>query len=478
MLALTFALALVAADDAHPVAPEFPNDVTWLNTNKPLPLASLRGQVVLLDFWTYCCINCMHVIPELKALEEKFADAPFVVIGVHSGKFDNEKDAANIAAAIERNDLRHPVIVDSDYKVWDSFGVQAWPTLILIGPDGRVVGETTGEGHVDAIAHYIQATLDSSKAILGKHIAVGKPRPPDSPHALRFPGKVLATKDRLFVADTNHNRIIEASLTGQVLATFAGFNHPQGMSLDKDTLYVADTGAHLVRAIDLKTRAVSAVAGTGELGRTSGGEALKVPLASPWDVLAVAGTLYIANAGSHQLLALDLANKTIRIAAGSGREGHSDGRDIDDQSLAQTSGLATDGKTIYFVDSESSSVRRFDPKSGELGTIVGKGLFDFGDKDGSGDGVRLQHPLGITWDNGSLFIADTYNHKIKRIDPATREVKTVAGSKHGDAPSELFEPGGISAVAGTLYVADTNNSRIIALDEQSRVTRIVKLTGL
>src|ERR1700690_319750 len=162
MLALILALGLTA-EDAHPLAPEFATEVTWLNTDKPLALSSLRGQVVLLDFWTYCCINCMHVIPELKALEEKFADAPFVVIGVHSGKFDNEKDAANIAAAIERNDLRHPVIVDSDYKVWDSFGVQAWPTLILIGPDGTVIGSTTGEGHGAALERYVRTALDEGK---------------------------------------------------------------------------------------------------------------------------------------------------------------------------------------------------------------------------------------------------------------------------------------------------------------------------
>src|SRR5215471_1254243 len=127
-------------------APDFPEGLEWLNTDHPISLRDLKGQVVLLDFWTYCCINCMHVFPDLHALEEKYKDQPVVVIGVHSGKFDQEKDVDHIRQAILRHNINHPVAVDSQFKIWNSYGVQSWPTLILIDLEGNAVAGWSGEG--------------------------------------------------------------------------------------------------------------------------------------------------------------------------------------------------------------------------------------------------------------------------------------------------------------------------------------------
>lgn len=488
MLALLLTIALAA--DAPPatakqMAPEFPTGLSWLNTPKALTLAELRGKVVLLDFWTYGCLNCMHVIPELRQLDEKFAGEPFIILGVHSGKFDNEKDEANIRAAVQRNGIAHPVIVDSDFAVWNDYAVQAWPTLILIGPDGMIIGGTTGEGHEPALERFIRTALEEGKkagTLRKSTIAQGTELAKEARTVLAFPGKILAAGGRLFISDSNHNRIVVSAPDGHVQHIYgtgaaghadglkATFNHPQGVALAGEILYVADTQNHLLRAIDLKAHTVTTVAGNGERGsRDAHGPALKAGLASPWDVVAIGHVLYIANAGSHQLLALDLETHTLSVAAGSGQEEHKDGKG-EAAALAQPSGLTSDGKVVYFADSEVSSVRSFDPATGEVSTLVGLGLFDFGDVDGSGDKVRLQHPLGVTWSDGGLFVADTYNHKIKRLLDKTSSTFVGTG-KSGTAlgvKAQLFEPGGLSAAGGKIYVADTNNSRIVVIDEKTK----------
>jgi thiol-disulfide isomerase/thioredoxin len=124
---------LVADTRALVRAPEFPAGMQWLNTATPLRLADLRGKIVLLDFWTYCCINCMHIIPELTALERKYPNE-LVVIGVHSAKFHNEGDSENIRQAILRYEIQHPVVNDRDFRIWRSYAVRAWPTLMVIKP--------------------------------------------------------------------------------------------------------------------------------------------------------------------------------------------------------------------------------------------------------------------------------------------------------------------------------------------------------
>ncbi|HEX2869201.1 MAG TPA: thioredoxin-like domain-containing protein [Ignavibacteriales bacterium] len=126
-------------------APEFPDGLDWLNVDHPIKLSDLRGKVVLLDFWTFCCINCMHIIPDLKKLEAKYP-GELAVIGVHSAKFLSEQETGNIRQAILRYDIEHPVVNDKDFKIWTSYGANAWPTVVLIDPRGDVVGHHSGEG--------------------------------------------------------------------------------------------------------------------------------------------------------------------------------------------------------------------------------------------------------------------------------------------------------------------------------------------
>ena len=541
-------------------APELTGHRGWLNTEKPLSLAALRGKAVLLDFWTYGCINCIHVIPDLKRLEAKYPNN-LVVIGVHSAKFANEKQSDNIRQIILRYEIEHPVVNDADFAIWQSYAVRAWPTQVLIDPAGYVVGKVEGEGNYEEIDGAVASTLAEfrKRGALNEQplkLALERAKVGDMP--LAFPGKILADAktDRLYVADSNHNRIVITKLDGTLVDTVgtgeqgaadgafdrATFYRPQGLALDGHMLYVADTENHLIRRVDLKIRTVSTVAGTGaqargfndEAGRAS---ARSTALNSPWDLQLVRRTLYIAMAGPHQIWRLNLARAEISVFAGSGREARLDGSRLA-SAFAQPSGLATDGgSTLFVADSESNIIRAVDlapprqpenattpeatempePELGdpaptpEIGdaptpeiedetqaavapptptpvpfkqveTLAGGDLFEFGDVDGTGDAVRLQHPLGVVYADGALYIADTYNHKIKRLDPQTGTVKTFAGTgKSGQtdgANPSFYEPGGLSVANGKLYVADTNNHAVRVVDLTSGQTTTLPLRNL
>ncbi|KPK85107.1 MAG: alkyl hydroperoxide reductase [Phycisphaerae bacterium SM23_33] len=485
-------------------APEFPAGLEWLNTDKPLSLRALRGKVVLLDFWTYCCINCMHVVADLKRLEAKYP-SELVVVGVHSGKFTTEKETDNIRQAVLRYGIAHPVVNDADMAVWQQYGVRAWPTLVLIDPAGKVVTAVSGEGAYDAFNELIGevARIFESKGLLDRRPLKRKLERLRSDSPLSFPGKVLADEasGRLFLADSNHNRIVVTDLEGRlqhVIGTGrtgaddgpfdrATFNHPQGLALAGGDLYVADTENHLIRLVDLGKRTVTTVAGTGEQARMfdAAGPGETTALNSPWALAAHGEHLYIAMAGSHQLWRMDLRSHSVEPYAGSGREGRIDGP-LGRAALAQPSGLTTDGRRLYFADSEVSAIRSADlpaaDAAGKVETIVGGELFDFGDRDGRGLEVRLQHPLGVVWHAGVLYVADTYNNKIKLLNPADRSCRSFlgtgeAGLADGDRPS-FDEPGGISAAGGKLYVADTNNHVIRVADLNTRRVETLHIKGL
>ena len=483
-------------------APELNGGRSWLNTDKPLSLAKLKGKVVLLDFWTYGCINCMHIIPDLKKLEKKYGN-DLVVIGVHSAKFENEKETENIRRIILRYEIEHPIVNDADFAIWKAYAVDAWPTRYLIDPAGYVIGRLSGEGGYEAIDKAIGESIAEfrQRGELNEeplNFVLERAKVGDLP--LAFPGKILADakSERLFIADSDHNRIVIARLDGTLVETIgtgahgaddgafdrATFFRPQGMALDGDTLYVADTENHLIRAVDLKSKTVKTIAGTGEQsgGYGRSGPARLIALNSPWDLQLVGRTLYIAMAGPHQIWKLDLAKDQVSTFAGSGREARADGPPRE-AAFAQPSGLATDGKTLYVSDAEANIIRAIDlGPNGEVRTLVGGNLFDFGDEDGAGNSVRLQHPLGLARWNGQLLIADTYNHKIKVLDPSERRVKSFAGTRKpgqsdGVKPT-FYEPGGLSVAGDKLYVADTNNHAIRVVDLNTKETKTLPIKGL
>lgn len=490
-----------AQDRARVRAPEIQGGRGWLNTDKPLSIAALKGKVILLDFWTYGCINCIHIIPDLKKLEAKYANQ-LVVIGIHSAKFQNEKETENIRHIILRYEIEHPVYNDSEYAVWQSYGVRAWPTQVLIDPAGYVVGAASGEGNYDVIDQAVAKLVDEfrKKGELNEEplkLVLERAKVGDLP--LAFPGKILAdaATDRLFIADSNHNRIVVTKLDGTLVETIgtgeigaadgafdkATFHRPQGLALSGDLLYVADTENHLIRRVNLKSRNVETIAGTGQQSHQyfQTGPAREIALSSPWDLQLAGNTLYIAMAGPHQIWKLDLDKNEVSTFAGSGREARLDGS-LKEAGFAQSSGMAIIGQTLYVADAESNIIRAIDLVAGQVKTLVGGDLFEFGDVDGTGDDVRLQHPLGLVTYGDKLLIADTYNHKIKELDPHKEKVTSLFGTgkpgqSDGKSPS-FYEPGGLSIANGKLYVADTNNHAVRVVDLKAKQASTLKINGL
>ena len=432
----------------------------------------------------------MHVLPQLRRLERKWHDE-LAVIGVHSPKFISERETESVRQAILRLNVGHPVVNDRDFRVWQAYAVRAWPTLMFIDPQGKVIGKHEGEFLFETFDRLIGEMIGEfeSAGVLDRR-PLGLPDQESAPATpLLFPGKLLADEvgGRLFVSDTGHNRIIETGLDGTLrrvigcgkpglgdgAAEDAYFHQPQGLALTDDTLYVADTENHVVRTVELATGRVRTIAGTGQplVGERVGGLARRTSLSSPWDLAVSGGVLYIAMAGTHQLWAMPLSGDRIEPHAGSGRETLQDGP-RQEAAMNQPSGLTTDGSRLYVADSEASAIRMVEPApEGVIRTIVGEGLFEFGDRDGVGPSeVRLQHPLGVAWHADALLIADTYNHKIKRLDPTTAECRTIAGDgkpglMDGEASVARFsEPSGLAMAGDRVFIADTNNHAVRMLD--------------
>lgn len=517
--------------------PEFPEGLEWLNTEAPISVyKDLCGKVVVLDFFTYCCINCIHLLPDLHALEHTYSDKDgLLIVGVHSAKFPNEKVLDNIKSAVLRYNISHPVVNDADASLWQELEVSCWPTLVILGPRGNMLFSLIGEGHKDKLFLYTSITLKyyKDRGQIRDHkigIKLYKDSLPSSP--LLFPGKVTVDQvtNRLVIADTGHHRILVIWKNGQIQYSIGGpnpgrkdgmfseatFNSPQGVAIMNNIIYVADTENHLIRKIDLQAEKVSTVAGIGIQGtdKEGGAEGEQQPISSPWDVtFGTSGSevqrddiLWIAMAGTHQIWALlldscklpkknELKKGTCLRFAGSGNEENRNNAYPHKAGFAQPSGLSLASEEpwncLFVADSESSTVRTISLKDGAVKHLVGgerdpTNLFAFGDADGVGINAKLQHPLGVAWDNkrNLLYVADSYNHKIKIVDPKTKSCTTLAGTGNTDnvtgssfTESTFNEPGGlcIGENGQLLYVADTNNHQIKVMDLETKTISVLPI---
>ncbi|MFE9623926.1 thioredoxin-like domain-containing protein [Streptomyces sp. NPDC006527] len=465
-------------------APELTGKGGWLNTgDKQYTLADLRGRIVILDFWTFCCINCLHVLDELRELEEKHRDT-VVVIGVHSPKFVHEAEHDAVVDAVERYGVEHPVLDDPELATWKQYAVRAWPTLVVVDPEGYVVAQHAGEGHVHAIERLVSE-------LEAEHEAKGTLRRGDGPYvapepeptALRFPGKaVLLPEGTFLVSDTTRHQLVELAADGETVvrrigsgtrgfvdgpADTAAFSEPQGLALlDDSSVVVADTVNHALRRLDLVSGEVTTLAGTGRQwwqGSPTAGPAREVDLSSPWDVALFGGKVWIAMAGVHQLWAYDPVDATVAVAAGTTNEGLVDGPAAEAW-FAQPSGLAATPERLWLADSETSALRWVDVDGG-VHTAVGTGLFDFGHRDGAAGQALFQHPLGVTaLPDGSVAVSDTYNHALRRYDPATGEVTTLA--------TDLREPSGAVLVGDDIVVVESARHRLTRLRLPEEAVRV------
>lgn len=470
----------LAVPETHrPAAPSFEGATGWLNVTRPLNAEDLRGHVVLVDFWTSCCINCLHTLPALKELEARFPASSFLVVGVHSPKFETERGTDRLEAIARQYRIQHPIAVDGNMAIWDRWGASSWPTLALIDSSGRIAWVGHGEPDVDELANVIAAEIararDVERNLATTPVAVVHASTWDAP-AVAFPSGVAVVDARtLAVSDTGNGRVLLVARDGHVVRALGEGELllPHGLSVHQGFVYVADTDHHQVKRIRISTGDVEVVAGTGEIGfaplRDQWRRGSEVALRSPWATAWVGNRLFLALAGSHQIAEVDVTDGRVRGFAGDGREALRDGERMD-ASFAQPSALATDGTELFVLDSESSSVRAIHLRTSHVRTLVGRGLFEFGLVDGTPDVARLQHPLGLAFAAGALWIADTYNNAMRRVEIASGATSTRLASTNHDA---LYEPAAVAADGDTLWIADTNHHRIVSLRASNGPSRVV-----
>lgn len=488
---------------------EFPKSFKWLNTKKQIDIGMLKGQIVILDFWTYCCINCVHMAQTLNYVDERYKNKPVVIIGIHSAKYANEKNPSNIADAINRYGIVHPVIVDENMHLWKEYGIHAWPTLVFLGPDGTILHKAAGEISNESLSEIIDDLLDryTNEKLLSKKRAdvyLQYKSDDEEKNQLRYPGKIAISENGKLIAisDTSNNRVLILDRSdNRVMDTigcgYGGFLDgnfdnsrllkPQGVFFRKNILYIADTGNHSIRAADMRNRRIITIAGDGERGVHMSFNnkyiAKETSLLSPWDLSINGKFLYIAMAGLNQIWRYDFDDETIMPFAGAGYENIVDG-ELEKALMAQPSGLFCDNDYIYVVDSETSSVRSINISKNFISTIIGAGLFIYGDNDGKFNVGRLQHPLGITKAKDKIYVADTYNNSIRLIDLSTKNITTLIKK---DSESQcrfedkncdtlgLYEPSDVKIYKEILYIADTNNHLIRTFDLNKKILNTIKI---
>lgn len=459
-------------------APEFPDQVEWLNVDSPVRLGQQRGSVVLLAFGAWSSVPCQHMLSDLDYLENRYRDN-LAIIGIHAARFPHEKSRDHLQKAIHRNHIRYPVINDPELQLSHVYGIRKWPSIVVIDTSGLIVGALTGEGKRARLDQIIRTLLENRR----QHLSVVRDQPEDrkcdrdAAGPLSFPGKVLVSGSRIYIADSGHNRILETTQHGHVVRQFgsdgggfndgsgmgAAFSNPQGMVLTDEFLFVADTGNHAIRRIRRQGGEVETIAGTGSVGISPQGDYFTNPtetdLNSPTGLALGKNVIYIAMTGLHQIWAHSLITNTLEIFAGSGREGIVDGISRN-ACFAQPSALAVMDDTLFVADAKSSAIRAVDLKTRKVSTLVGKSLCDCGDNDGHAAEARMQFPLDIHADPNHklLWVADTYNNKIKRIQTVNKLVSSIPVNHR------LDEPGGLAFNGDSLYIANTNFHEIVRLN--------------
>lgn len=459
---------------ARAPATEFPADLEWVNASRAPQLAELRGRVILLWFWTYDSVNCWSVIPDLRFLEDKYHDG-LTVLGVHCPKYTQQLGSEPVLRAVNRHRLRHAVANDTGFRLWQDYGVGAWPSIVLIDAEGRLAAVFAGEGRRAEIDAAITRLLEEAAM---RDLRIYEPSPPalrpEPRLPLSFPGKVLADAKALYVADSGHHRVLECTHDGRVLRQFgsgnpgfedgpqseACFDDPQGFARWRDTLYVADRGNHAVRMISLGNGEVETLAGNGRIGRMRPHDELahETTMHTPSDLALAGGELFVAVSGLNQIWRIDLARDRASVLAGSGQLGLADGF-AGDAGFAQPSGLGIIGRQLVVADAAASAIRWVHIDQRNVDTALGAGLYDFGDVPGTREQARLQNPLAVAVDpRGIVFIADSYNNAIKVLNRKSGEVRTLR------VGYRFHEPAGLSLAGGVLWVANTNVHEIARID--------------
>lgn len=463
--------------------------LTWFNVQKPLTLSDVFGRILILDFWTFSCVNCLHILPSLRRIERAFED-DVIILGIHSPNFPYEREVVNVLKAVQRYGIEHPVVHDPEFKLWDAYGAKVWPTLIMVSPQGQIFARQAGEPDGDKLLEAVGNAVRKYKAqgklkpgLIERHV------PGKSAQNLRFPGKIkLLRQDgqrRWAIADTGQHQVIIADDQGQILQRIgrgtagntdgdyahAAFDNPHGITTGDGVIYVGDLGSHLIRKIDLTKQQVTTIAGTNRRGLTLGRDttAISAGLASVFDLELVENNLYFANTGTHQIGVIDLDTMELRALAGNGQKDLLDGKGRDAK-LAQPSSLSffAEQNRLYFADADNSAIRYVDfNQGGAVKTLVGRGMAESGRRNGPFAAAKLQHPMGVARCGDFLIIADSFNAALRKLDFVRQATENFADDFKSTTADlfPLLDPEGIVWDGqNRLLVVDSNLHRILVYD--------------
>jgi len=453
------------------------SDGKWLNSTRKIEISDLKDRAILLHFWNRSCISCVEALPDIKKLENELG-SKITVIGVYSSKFENEKDLSVIRNAVLKHDITSLVLTDTDLKLWKKFKVNAWPTFILINPNGREYERHEGINSVKKLVKDAKSMVNKYRYQINREPLPLLPEKYNQiGNILSFPSKLEYTSNfidgsratsAIFIANSGQNNIVATSLIGGILFKIgsgkegladgnfeeAAFNAPQGILFDDQKLYIADTGNHALRVADFKTRKVTTLTAGGKKGGiiSATTDAVETNLSSPTDIefFPSKDVIVISNSGSNQILSFNLKTNKISVLAGNGESGKTDGK-YPNNSLAQTSDMVVLKNKLYFLDAITSALRVLD-EAGNVRTLASSGL---------------QHPLALTADDSGIYIADSFNNRIRKYGVSTQKLTDLVGGEIGDAvgsKTRFNSPEGIISIMNSFYISDANNNRVLVVN--------------
>lgn len=467
------------------MAPEFPSTLAWLNLAEPLRLSQLRGRVCALGFVNVGSAWSLQCLRDLAQLQLRHGDR-LQALAVHVPRFDHERDARCIAGNLHRHGIELPLAHDPDWVLWQYYGIDAWPTVVLIDGEGRIRERIVGDGPIRELDARALALCDAQPH--PENAATLRLRHDNEPLLpLRFPVGLAVDAKYLYVVDSGHQRVLECDHAGRVLRQFgsgdtgfidgpaelAAFCRPHALCLQRGQLYVVDGGNHAVRRIDLRSGEVATLCGAGRPGAPVPGKVddpRAVTFDQPSAATMVDDSLLIACRGDNRIWRYDLGKDRLDLLAGSGelavRDGSGDGA-----AFAEPVGLAVVQQRVYVCDRAGSAIRSVAMRNREVATLVGSGGWSFGAADGARSEASLQAPLAIALDPDAplLWIADAGNNLLRMLRLGGGELSTCQLSQ------PLHAPGGLAVGADAVWLADTNAHAVLRVDPASGVAHHVPI---